>query len=189
MAEREPLEVESIVLGPPDVSGPLEPWRRLTEEAARVVWSAQTDLGGKVAVALMPGQHPTHHSASRVVVGAYSPEARAVLIFIEGVDRVRRTRTYLRQLMRTLAHEVTHAVQHRLSPNGDTHRRGSVMLSAEKYSDDPLERAAVAEENAFDHALFSAEPPRDLASKVMAYRGRFTADFVERIHDLESDGN
>lgn len=188
MQENGTLEIESVVLGPPDVAEPLEPWRKLTEHAAEVVWRAQTELGGKLAVALMPGQHPTHHNDQRVVVGAYSPEAHTVLIFIEGLDKVRRTRTYLRQLMRTLAHEVTHAVQHRMKPSTRP-GRGSVMLSAEKYSADPLEKAAVAEENAFDHALFSPEPPRDLLGRINAYRSRFTPDFVEQIHELETDGN
>lgn len=182
------LEVESVVLGPSDVSAPLEPWRRLTEEAARVVWQSQTDLGGKLAVALMPGEHPTHHSDDRVVVGAYSPEAHTVLVFIEGLDKVRRTRTYLRQLMRTLAHEVTHAVQHRSQP-GTRPGRGSVALDPKSYAEDPLEKAAVSEENAFDHALFSPEPPRDLLGRINAYRSRFTADFVEQIHELETDGS
>jgi len=188
MHENGALDIESVVLGPPEVSAPLEPWRKLSEEAARVVWSAQTDLGGRIAVALMPGEHPTHHSDDRVVVGAYSPEAHTVLVFIEGLDKVRRTRTYLRQMLRTLAHEVTHAVQHRMQP-GTRPGRGSVMLSVDSYSIDPLEKAAVAEENAFDHALFSAEPPRDLLGRINAYRARFTADFVEHIHNLETDGD
>ena len=97
------LDVESIVLGPPDVAQQLEPWRQLTQDAARIVWKTQTHLGGKLAVALLPGDSPTHHQDHRVVVGAYSPETHTVLIFVEGLEKVRRSRSYLRKMMRTLA--------------------------------------------------------------------------------------
>jgi hypothetical protein len=178
------LEVESIVLGPPDVAQQLEPWRQLTEDAARIIWKTQTALGGKLAVALLPGESPTHHGAHRVVVGAYSPETHTVLIFVEGLEKVRRSRSYLRQMMRTLAHETTHAVQHRRQP--DTRPgRGSVVLDAVAYAADPKEQAAVHEENAFDHALFTHDPPDGMDERVKSYRHNFTAEFVEQVHLLE----
>lgn len=181
------FDVESVVLGPPEAATPLEPWRRLTELAARVVWKTQTDAGGKLAVALLPGPSPTHHEPHRIVVGAYSPETHTVIIFVEGLDKVRRSRSYLRQMMRTLCHETTHAVQHQRRPELRP-GRGSVQLDPAAYREDRHEQEAVREETAFDHALFTHQPPADLAERVAAYRHNLTADFVEQIHLLEKNG-
>jgi hypothetical protein len=178
------LEVEAVVLGPADTAETLEPWRRLTEMAARVVWRTQTDMGGKLSVALLPGPSPTHHEAHRIVVGAYSPDTHTVIIFVEGLDRVRRSRTYLQQMMRTLAHETTHAVQHCRNP-ASRPGRGSVMLDPESYKLDANEQEAMREESAFDHALFTHQPPPELAARAEAYRHNLTAEFVEQIHELE----
>lgn len=179
------LEVEAVVLGPPEAAEKLEPWRRLSEMAARVVWETQTDQGGRLAIALLPGASPTHHREDRVVVGAYSPETHTVLIFVESLDKVRRSRTYLQQLMRTLAHETTHAVQHCRDP-GSRPGRGSVTLDPEAYRQDAREQEAMREEAAFDHALFTRQPPPELATRASAYRHKLTADLVEQIHLLEN---
>jgi len=179
------FEVEAVVLGPAEAAEKLEPWRKLTEMAADVVWKTQTNRGGKLAVALLPGPSPTHHEAHRIVVGAYSPETHTVIIFVEGLDKVRRSRTYLQQMMRTLAHETTHAVQHCRDPKSRP-GRGSVMLDPESYRKDAHEQEAMREEAAFDHALFTHQPPPELAERAAAYRHNLTADFVEQIHLLEN---
>ena len=101
LSESPLLAVETVVLGTEEEARSLEPWRDLCAEASRVIWNAQTALEGELAVAFVPGQAPTQDGKYRIVVGGYSPETRTVLVFIESLDRVRRDRTYLRQLMRT----------------------------------------------------------------------------------------
>lgn len=176
------------MLGPEPTPRDLEPWRALCAEAARVVWAAQTGLTGELAIALVPGPAPTADVEHRVVVGAYSPETRTVLVFIEALERVRRRRSYLRQMLLTLAHEVTHAAQHRSHPGLRPGRRGSATLDAPAYAEDPFERDAASEAAAFDHALFSPEAPPELAARVSNYRGELTARLVELIDALELDG-
>ncbi len=173
------------MLGTEEEARTLDPWRELCSEAARVIWNSQTPLEGELAIAFVPGPAPTQDGKHRVVVGGYSPETRTVLVFIESLEKVRRDRSYLRQLLRTLAHEVTHAVQHREHPGLRPGRLGSVTLDAEAYAKDPLERAAVAEESAFDHVLFSESPPPDALSRVAAYRAHLTPHLFEMIHELE----
>ena len=180
------LTVETVVLGAEDSDRTLAPWRELCAEAARVVWASETGQEGELAIAFVPGPAPTHDGhAHRVVVGGYSPETKTVLIFVESLDRVRRDRSYLRQLLRTLAHEVTHAVQHREHPGLRPGRLGSVTMAAEDYARDPLEQAACAEENAFDHVLFSAEVPENARNRVAAYRPNLTHRLFELINELE----
>lgn len=179
------LAVETAVLGSEEEARMLEPWRELCAEAARIIWAAQTALEGELAVAFIPGPAPTQDSEHRIVVGGYSPETRTVLVFIESLEKVRRQRSYLRQLLRTLAHETTHAVQHREHPGLRPGRLGSVTLDAESYARDPLERAAVAEEWAFDHVLFTSAPPPEMMPRVAAYRARLTPRLFEMIHELE----
>ena len=179
------LAVETVVLGTEEEAATLEPWRELCGEASRVVWSSQCALEGELAIAFIPGPAPTQDGKHRVVVGGYSPETKTVLIFIESLDKVRRERSYLRQLMRTLAHEVTHAVQHREHPGLRPGRLGSVTMDAESYAKDPFERAAVTEEAAFDHVLFSAAPPVEYQPRVAAFRAHLTPRLFELIHELE----
>jgi hypothetical protein len=179
------LAVETVVLGTEEENRTLAPWGELCAEAARVIWNAQTSLESELAIAFIPGPAPTHDGKHRVVVGGYSPETRTVLVFIESLEKVRRHRSYLRQLLRTLAHEVSHAVQHREHPGLRPGRLGSVTLDAEAYAQDPLERAALAEESAFDHVLFSESPPAEVLSRVAAYRAHLTARLFELIHELE----
>jgi hypothetical protein len=179
------LAVETVVLGTEEEAKSLEPWKDLCSEASRVIWNAQTSLESELAVAFIPGPAPTQDGKHRIVVGGYSPETKTVLVFIESLEKVRRDRSYLRQLMRTLAHEVTHAVQHREHPGLRPGRLGSVTLDAESYARDPLERAAVAEEAAFDHVLFSESPPAETLARVSAYRKHLTARLFELIHELE----
>src|SRR5204862_2468187 len=111
LSETPLLAVETVVLGSEEEAKKLGPWRELCAEAARVIWASLTKLEGELAVAFVPGPAPTQDARTRVVVGGYSPETKTVLIFIESLEKVRRERSYLRQLMRTLAHEVAHAVQ------------------------------------------------------------------------------
>jgi len=185
LSETPLLAVETVVLGSEVEAKKLGPWRELCAEAARVIWASMTGLEGELAIAFVPGPAPTQDSRTRVVVGGYSPETRTVLIFIESLDKVRRERSYLRQLMRTLAHEITHAVQHREHPGLRPGRLGSVTLDAETYSKDPLEKAAVAEEVVFDHVLFSSSPPEDVKARLASYRIRLTHRLFELIHELE----
>ena len=179
------LEVETVVLGSEEDARTLGTWRELCAEAARVIWESETELEGGLAIAFIPGPAPTNDGRNRVVVGGYSPETRTVLIFIESLDKVRRNRSYLRQLLRTLAHEVTHAVQHREHPSLRPGRLGSVTLDPDAYAKDPLERAAHFEEEAFDQVLFSAEPPERYRARVAAYRSHLTARLFELINELE----
>ena len=183
------LDAEAVVLGDTAAARALEPWRALCAEAARVIWSVQTDQEGKLAIALLPGALPLAGSARRVVVGAYSPETRTIVVFIDALEQVRRQRTWLRQLLRTLAHEVTHAVQHRANPAVRPGRRGSATLGAAAYDADALERQAAREQDAFDLALFSPDAPAELADRVDAYRGAQTARLVELIDALEREGS
>lgn len=179
------LGVETVVLGSEEEARTLGPWRELCAEAARVIWTSETALEGELAIAFVPGPAPTQDRANRVVVGGYSPETLTVLIFIESLDKVRRNRSYLRQLLRTLAHEVTHAVQHREHPTLRPGRLGSVTMDPAAYARDPLELAAHFEEECFDHVLFSAAPPQDHRARVAAYRSHLTARLFELIHELE----
>lgn len=185
LSETPLLSVETVVLGTEEEAQKLGPWRELCAEAARVIWAALTAVEGELAIAFVPGPAPTQGIPTRVVVGGYSPETKTVLIFIESLEKVRRERSYLRQLMRTLAHEVTHAVQHREHPGLRPGRLGSVTLDAETYSKDPLEKAAIAEEAAFDYVLFSSSPPEDLKARLTTYRIRLTHRLLELIHELE----
>lgn len=179
------LAVEAVVLGSEEDARTLEPWRELCVEASRVIWASQSHLESELAIAFIPGPAPTHDGKHRVVVGGYSPETKTVLIFIESLEKVRRDRSYLRQLLRTLAHEVTHAVQHREHPGLRPGRLGSVTMDAEDYAKDPFERAAVSEEAAFDHVLFSATPPAEFLPRVAAFRAHLTPRLFELIHELE----
>ena len=179
------LAVDTVVLGDEEGDRTLAPWRELCAEAARVVWASATHLEGELAIAFVPGPPPTQDHRNRVVVGGYSPETKTVLIFVESLERVRRDRSYLRQLLRTLAHEVTHAVQHREHPGLRPGRLGSVTLDAKEYAKDPLEQAAAAEEAAFDHVLFSADVPEGARNRVAAYRPNLTHRLFELIHELE----
>ncbi len=179
------LAVETVVLGTEEEAASLGPWRELCAEAARVVWASQTREEGELAVAFVPGPPPTQDGRHRIVVGGYSPETKTVLIFIESLEKVRRDRSYLRQLLRTLAHETTHAVQHREHPGLRPGRLGSVTMDAETYSQDPLERSAAFEEDVFDHVLFSASPPPEARERVIGYRPHLTHRLFELIHDLE----
>ena len=179
------LAVETVVLGEEDGDKTLAPWRELCAEAARVVWASETGEEGELAIAFVPGPPPTQDHRHRVVVGGYSPETRTVLIFVESLDKVRRDRSYLRQLLRTLAHEVTHAVQHREHPGLRPGRLGSVTMDPAAYAQDPLEQAACAEESAFDHVLFSAQVPDSVKPRVAAYRPNLTHRLFELIHELE----
>ena len=179
------LAVDAVVLGTEEEAASLGPWRELCAEAARVVWEAGTTLEGELSIAFIPGPAPTHDHRNRVVVGGYSPETRTVLIFIESIEKVRRDRSYLRQLLRTLAHEVTHAVQHREHPGLRPGRLGSVTLDAAAYARDPLELAAAAQEAAFDHVLFSPEIPSDVRKEAARFVPHLTHRLFELIHELE----
>jgi hypothetical protein len=179
------LAVETVVLGSDADARTLGPWRELCAEAARVIWCSETTLDGELSIALIPGPAPTQAEHTRVVVGGYSPETRCVLLFIESLDKVRRNRSYLRQLLRTLAHEVTHSVQHREHPTLRPGRLGSVTLDPNAYARDPLEMAANFEEEAFDHVLFTPEPPDNHRRRVSEYRKHLTARLFELIHELE----
>jgi hypothetical protein len=179
------LTVDVVVLGTEAEARVLGPWQELCAEAARVVWATQTALEGEISLAFVPGPAPTQDTKYRVVVGGYSPETRTVLIFIESLEKVRRDRSYLRQLLRTMAHEVTHAVQHREHPGLRPGRLGSVTLDAAMYAKDPLERAAIFEEAVFDETLFSSVPSPETRERVAVYRARLTPRLFELIHDLE----
>jgi hypothetical protein len=179
------LAVETVVLGSEEDARTLGPWRELCAEAARIIWTSETSIEGELAIAFIPGPAPTQQARNRIVVGGYSPETRTVLIFIESLEKVRRNRSYLQQLLRTLAHEVTHAVQHREHPTLRPGRLGSVTLDPSAYARDPLELAACFEEESFDYVLFSPRPPADHKARVAAYRPYLTARLFELIHDLE----
>jgi len=183
------LDIEVLVLGSASDTRELEPWRKVCAEAARVVWTAQTELDGELAMAIVPGPATASGGQHRAVVGAYSPETRTVLVFIEAQAADRRERSWLRQLLRTTAHEVTHAVQHRANPALRPGRRGPVMYDPDDQAGDRLERSAEDEAAALDQALFSAAPPAGFDDRARSYHGGRTARLAELIEAVERRGS
>ncbi|MBI1722313.1 MAG: hypothetical protein HYR48_00220 [Gemmatimonadetes bacterium] len=163
-------EVELELHGEPRGEWAPDVMRHLCSETARVVWAKQGGAPGTLSVALVHGAAPTAGLPHRVAVGAYSPETRTVLLFLEAIERARRDQPSARRLLRALVHEITHDVQHHRNPDLRPSRRGSVTMDRSTYAADPIEREAAREEAAFDAAVFEDAADREPSADVAAYR-------------------